>query len=334
MLILPLFVAYLLDIRLADPENWPHPVRWFGWLIYWGDKALNQGKYRFIKGMWLTIILVSITFVTFYFLDRLLWQHNYLGWFVFNTLFIFWGLANQSLVREARQVFLRLRVGLNEARQQLARIVGRDTQQLNAQQIRIAALETMAENLSDGVIAPLFYYACLGVPGMMTYKMINTMDSMIGYRNERYEQFGKFAARLDDVANFLPARLTVLLLALASLNSRALKYAIEYGHCHKSPNAGYPEAAVAGILNCRFGGPNFYKGHLVEKPYIGHSDRLLDEQDFTKAARLNHRSTFILIFTIIVMYLLFKEVGFLDQRLEQPLTLATAKSRSVSILIF
>ena len=301
ILILPLPTAYLLDIWLADPETWPHPVRWFGLAIHHGEKTLNKGNYRFIKGMVLTVILVCIIFTVFYFLDNLLWQYSYLGWFVFNTLFIFWGLANQSLIREAHQVFLKIQQDLDEARQQLARIVGRDTQRLDIQQVRIAALETMAENLSDGVIAPLFYYACLGVPGMMTYKMINTLDSMIGYRDERYEQFGKFAARLDDVANFLPARLTVFLLALASLNLQALKYAIKYGHYHKSPNAGYPEAAVAGILNCRFGGPNYYKGHLVEKPYIGDHDRLVGNQDFIQASRLNHRSTFILIFVIIVI---------------------------------
>ncbi len=194
--------------------------------------------------------------------------------------------------------------GLEAGRKQLSRIVGRDTTQLTAQQIRIAVLETMSENLSDGVVAPLFYYALAGIPGMMTYKMINTLDSMLGYRSARYEQFGKFAARLDDVANFIPARLTALLMVLVSGSWRGFLFTIKYGHKHKSPNAGYPEAALAGILNCRFGGPNRYHGQLVSKPYIGKQDRLIQPEEIERISRINHCTCFLMVAGIIVASLL------------------------------
>ena len=142
---------------------------------------------------------------------------------------------------------------LDEGRRQVGRIVGRDTSALSAQEVRTAALETLAENLSDGVIAPLFWYAVLGVPGMMAYKMVNTLDSMIGYRNERYRQFGCIAARIDDVANYIPARLTALLMIIVSGRLSLFRFVGKYGSRHASPNSGYPEAALAGILNCRFG---------------------------------------------------------------------------------
>ena len=132
--------------------------------------------------------------------------------------------------------------------------MGRDTSQLSAQEVRTAALETLAENLSDGVIAPLFWFALLGTPGMLAYKMVNTLDSMVGYRTERYKDFGCWAARIDDVANYIPARLTALLMVIASGKLSLMKFVWKNGRKHASPNSGYPEAALAGILNCRFGG--------------------------------------------------------------------------------
>ena len=177
--------------------------------------------------------------------------------------------------------------GLQGGREQLSYIVGRDTRNLSEQQIRTAVLETLAENLSDGVIAPLFYYALGGVPAMLAYKMANTLDSMIGYKSEKYREFGWFAARFDDVVNFVPARITALLMVVLSLSPRGLAYIFKFGHKHSSPNAGYPEAALAGILNCRFGGPNVYHGQLVEKPYIGANPRTLTNTDFRKTCFLN-----------------------------------------------
>jgi adenosylcobinamide-phosphate synthase len=149
-------------------------------------------------------------------------------------------------------------------------------------------------------------HPCSIMPGMMTYKMINTLDSMIGYRNERYEQFGKLAARLDDAANFIPARITALLMVLVSWSRRGLHYIFQYGNKHKSPNAGYPEAALAGILDTRFGGPNVYHGKLVEKPFIGTNDRAVLHHEITQAAAVNHKVCFVTVLLIAgIIYLIY-----------------------------
>lgn len=193
--------------------------------------------------------------------------------------------------------------GIESGRKQLSYIVGRETSQLSENEIRIAVLETLSENLSDGVIAPLFFYAIGGVPIMLAYKMINTLDSMIGYKSERYKQFGFFAAKLDDIVNFIPARITALLMVVITLNFRGLKYIFLFGSKHSSPNAGYPEAALAGILNCRFGGPNIYHGKLINKPFIGINERVISPKDFQKVYLINYASAVVTLGLIV--YLLF-----------------------------
>ena len=222
-----------------------------------------------------------------------------------SSLIIFYCLAGTTLIREVRQTFLAVDRSLKEGRQQVARIVGRDTSELSAQEIRTAALETLAENLSDGVIAPLFWLAIGGVPAMLTYKMVNTLDSMIGYRTDRYRDFGCLAARLDDVANYIPARLTAFLMVLASGRFTLLKFVAQYGPRHASPNSGYPEAALAGILGCRFGGPHTYFGQLFDKPYIGENDRLLTTDDMHTAIRINRTSECIAILLLILIFAFF-----------------------------
>ena len=302
LLILPLLTGYLLDLLLGDPEQLPHPVRVFGNAISAGEKKLNKGSHRFVKGMLLTLFLCGLVFFFFHFTGELIYVlHPYL-YMIYAGIFVFYGLANKGLIQEGTKVFRVLEEqGTEAGRKQLSRIVGRDTSALSPQQIRLAVLETMSENLSDAVIAPLFWYAIGGIPGMMTYKMINTLDSMTGYRNERFEHFGKFAARLDDVANFIPARLTALLIVMVSFSRRGFIYIFRYGNRHKSPNAGYPEAALAGILNCRFGGPNVYHGKLVEKPYIGEQDRPIRPNEIKKVSRINHTSCLLMVITIVLL---------------------------------
>ena len=183
--------------------------------------------------------------------------------------------------------------------------MGRDTSNLNGQQIRTATLETIAENLSDGVIAPLFYYFILGVPGAVAYKMINTLDSMIGYKSNRYKIFGRFAAKLDDVANFVPARITAFLMLVVTIKLGGLGFVFREGKKHSSPNSGYPEAALAYILDCQFGGPNYYEGKLVEKPYIGNNRRILTTKDLKTASYVNWASSilFILLYSVTFYFL-------------------------------
>ncbi len=294
-------VGLLLDVWLGDPAWLPHPVVGFGKMIAKGEKALNKGQHRRIKGALLAISLVLLTFLATWGLLRLCSIIS--PWFntVIQIILIFCCLAGTTLIREVREVFIALDRSLEDGRQQVSRIVGRDTTQLTDQEVRKAALETLAENLSDGVIAPLFWYILLGVPGMMAYKMVNTLDSMIGYHSERYLQFGCFAARMDDVANYLPARLTALFMVLAAGKPQLLGFVRRFGKCHASPNSGYPESALAGILDCRFGGPHIYFDELFEKPYIGTNDRPLTTEDMNKAVRINRLSEIIMVLITVAL---------------------------------
>ena len=297
--LLPLMLAWVMDLWLGDPMQLPHPVVGFGKLIAKGERTWNKGKGRQWKGALMAIALVVGTYVVSACLLGLLpgVLHT-----LASALLIFYCLAGTTLIREVREVFRAVDRSLEEGRLQVARIVGRDTSELSAQEVRTAALETLAENLSDGVIAPLFWYALLGVPGMLAYKMVNTLDSMIGYRNERYKDFGCFAARLDDVANYLPARLTALLMILSSGRIPLIKFVWKYGNQHASPNSGYPEAALAGILDCRFGGPHNYFGQEVWKPFIGEHKRIFTTADMQVAIRINRLSEV----SMVVIVLLFK----------------------------
>ena len=299
--ILPFVLAWGLDLWLGDPIQLPHLVVGFGKLIAKGERVWNKGKGRLWKGALMAIILVVATFVIS---DCLLGILPGVLHTLVSALLIFYCMAGTTLILEVREVFRAVDRSLEEGRVQVARIVGRDTSELSAQEVRTAALETLAENLSDGVIAPLFWYALLGVPGMLAYKMVNTMDSMIGYRNERYKDFGCFAARLDDVANYLPARLTALLMILASKRISLIKFVWKYGNQHASPNSGYPEAALAGILDCRFGGPHHYFGQEVWKPYIGNKERLFTTADMRVAVRINRLAEVGMIAIVLLLKLL------------------------------
>ena len=293
-----LIIGWLLDLFIGDPARLPHPIVWFGKMIALGEHRLNQGSHRMLKGGLMSISLIVLVFAVTWFLC------HQLSMIVIDVIIIFYCLAGTTLIREVRAVFLALDRSLDEGRQQVARIVGRDTSELSAQEVRTAALETLAENLSDGVIAPLFWLAILGAPGMLAYKMVNTLDSMIGYKTERYKDFGCWAAHIDDVANYIPARLTAFLMILATGRLGLLRFVWKYGRNHASPNSGYPEAALASILNCRFGGPHYYFGQLFNKPYIGDNDRLLNTEDMKKAVRVN-RTAEVLMVVLVLLFSYF-----------------------------
>lgn len=304
VLLLPLFVGWMTDRLLGDPAWLPHPVVAMGKIIGWGEKKFNTGGNRLLGGAVFSILLILSSFFIIYFtlkgLDSI---HPYLSIF-FSSVIVFFCLAGKTLIDEVRKVFLAIDISVEEGRKQVARIVGRDTSSLSPQQIRIAALETLSENLSDGVVAPLFWFMLLGVPGMFAYKMINTLDSMIGYKNVRYKQFGCWAARIDDVANYIPARLTSALMILVSGRLSLFSFVSKFGHLHASPNSGYPEAALAGILNCRFGGPNVYFGELVDKPYIGYETRELTTVDMKTAISINLRTEVAMLLLVFICIIL------------------------------
>ena len=293
-----LLIGWLLDLLLGDPAWLPHPVVAFGKWISFGEHRLNKGAHRKLKGALFALLSIALVFALTWLLLSIVHCSLSIIHYPLSILLIFFCLAGHTLRREVRDVFLALERSLDDGRRQVARIVGRDTSALSAQEVRTAALETLAENLSDGVVAPLFWFALLGVPGMVAYKMVNTLDSMIGYRTDRYREFGCWAARIDDVANYIPARLTALLilvsyklLAFLRLVSktavpRILRFVCHYGPQHLSPNSGWPEAALAGCLDCRFGGTHDYFGKAVEKPFIGQNDRRLTLSDMRASLRV------------------------------------------------
>lgn len=302
---LPLLIGVLTDALLGDPAWLPHIVVKFGWLISNAERWFNKGAHRRLKGALTALFLIGCTYILFWwFIPFCYGLNQWLGVCV-SAIFIFYFLAGKTLIKEVRMVFQAVDESVDKGRRQLSRIVGRDTAQLDAQEIRTAALETLAENLSDGVVAPLFWYMLLGVPGMAAYKMINTLDSMIGYKTERYKDFGCWAAHIDDVANWIPARLTALLMVLSAGRPGLLRFVHKYGRQHASPNSGYPESALAGILDCRFGGTHTYFGQEFYKPYIGENPRSLTSDDARRAIRINVISEVIMVILVIALRALF-----------------------------
>lgn len=301
--ILPLLIGWSLDLLFGDPERLPHPVVLFGKIIGGLEHILNRGSYRRLKGGLTAVILIGGVFGLTWFSLHVLSDETWISVIV-KAILIFYCLAGTTLIKEVKAVFSAVDISLENGRLQVGRIVGRDTSGLSPQEIRTAALETLAENLSDGVVAPLFWYAILGVPGMMAYKMVNTLDSMIGYKNERYRAFGCVAARIDDIANYLPARITAFLMVVVSGRMSLLLFVKRFGSKHASPNSGYPEAALAGILDCRFGGTHDYFGESVYKPYIGENHRDFTTFDADKAVSLNRQVEIIMIIMTLGVRLL------------------------------
>ena len=289
-------LAYALDWLIGDPTWLPHPVRWMGRMIKRGESLLRRftrtpGS-EIVAGLVLTVLVVSTFGFGSWILLRWLGAWSPKLAFAVSVYLAASTLATRSLLDEARVVRRFLgNDNLPSARQQVARIVGRDTQELNEPEVTRAVIETLAESASDGIVAPMFYLAIGGVPAALAYKAINTLDSMIGHRDKHYEFFGKCAARLDDVASFIPARVTAQLLVCAAwtlhLDWRgAWRIMRRDGAKHKSPNAGRPEAAMAGALGVRIGGTNVYDGERHDGQYLGDMHTSLDDHALRNALRL------------------------------------------------
>ena len=298
----PFLLGWLADRLFGDPMSLPHPIVWFGKAISSGEKQWNRGKDRVWKGGFFSIgLILGVFMITTGMLHLAGLIHPFLYGLLI-SVGVFYCLAGKTLIDE---VFYAVDRSLEEGRERVGRIVGRDTSQLSAQEIRTAALETLAENLSDGVVAPMFWFLLLGLPGMMAYKMVNTLDSMIGYKNERYLEFGRIAARIDDMANYIPARLTSLLMLLVSGNWSKRDFILKYGRAHASPNSGYPESALAAILDCRFGGTHDYFGKPVVKPYIGEHERDFTTEDMQVAIRVNSHTEMAMGLIVLIGFALF-----------------------------
>ncbi len=268
--------AFALDLLLGDPRWLPHPIRWMGAAIAWAEPRFRSLPLSLgAAGGLFALSLIAGTALAAFLVLRAAAAVDPLLAAGLEVLLVFYCLSARSLADAAMAVYRPLRDGdPAAAKRQVATIIGRDVAPLSEAGVTRACVETVAENLVDGVVSPLFYAAVGGAPLALAFKMVNTLDSMVGYKNERYRAFGRAAARIDDAANFLPARLAAPLIALAAAllagkGRPALTRALREGRRHTSPNAGISEAAFAGALGVRLGGPNFYGGVLVEKPFIG-----------------------------------------------------------------
>lgn len=264
-----LLLAALLDAALGEPrwlwDRLPHPAVLMGRAVGWLDTTLNTGTARRAKGI-LAMAVLAFGAIA------LGWALHYLGWII-EVITVAILLAQRSLVDHVADVALALRQSLPEARRAVARIVGRDTAQMDGPSVARGAIESAAENFSDGVIAPAFWFLVAGLPGILLYKITNTADSMIGYRTPKHEAFGWAAARLDDVLNVIPARLTAILISLGYGLIPQLRQIAQDARQHRSPNAGWPEAAMARALDVSLAGPRSYNGQMQSFAFVHDAGR-------------------------------------------------------------
>ncbi len=307
-----LLTAFLLDFLLADPYFFPHPVRLMGKIIDFLEKSLlnlqNPPKIQKIKGFVLVILVLLATFICslalLFFSKRI---HPIL-FLALEVIMIYQCIAAKSLYSESMKVYKKLKNNdLQGARRAVSMIVGRDTDILDEKGVARASVETVAESTNDGVIAPIFYIAFFGPIGGMVYKAINTMDSMIAYKNEKYLHFGFFAAKLDDAANFLPARLSAVLMLLTSFvlpgfsGKNALKIFLRDRLKHASPNSAQTESVAAGALGLRLAGDTIYGGIVEKKDFIGDKLREVDYKDIFRSNILMYGATVCMIILCTVL---------------------------------
>lgn len=309
-----LFLGFFLDLLLGDPHWLYHPVRLIGSAITILEKRIRAvfpktGCGERVGGIFLIVFIGLGTFCIPFFFLKVLYEWNQTAGFFLEAFFCYQLAAAKALKDESMKVFAKLKKNsLSGARKAVSMIVGRDTAELTETGVIKAAVETVAENTSDGVVAPLFYMALGGAPLMFLYKGINTMDSMVGYKNEKYLNFGRYPAKLDDLANFLPARISAWLMILACIftkedASMAKKIYIRDRRNHKSPNAAHTEAVTAGALHIQLAGNAWYFGSLYEKPTIGDNLRAPEPEDIKRANSLMYGCSLLAaaVFGLILM---------------------------------
>ncbi len=305
--------AFILDLLLGDPEGWPHPVRWMGRAIGYFEPRFRRLTPRVGRaGTLFALSLITGTFIIAWVVIFVAGALHPIAGIALEVSLLFFCISIRSLEKAALGVYTALRQeGLNGGRAAVALIVGRETAALDEPEVARAAVETVAENLVDGVLSPLFFTLLGGVPLALAFKMTNTLDSMVGYKNETYREFGRAAARIDDAANYVPARLSVLFIAAAAQLARqkglaALKIGFRDGRKHTSPNAGYAEAAFAGALEVRLGGPGTYHGARIEKPYLGKEYRAVATDDIPRACRLMVIASLLWMAAVQILYLIIQ----------------------------
>ena len=301
--------AYIVDIIVGDPHRFPHPVVIIGKFVrFLEDKIRRSSSVDKKKGgiiLWFTVV-IPVYFITLGIVEGCFFINSLFGAMI-TILLASLTLATKSLYDESKTVLNALNRGnMEEARKRLSMIVGRDTKDLNGEEILRAVIETISENLSDGIVAPMFYLTLGGLPLAMAYKAVNTLDSMVGYKNEQYADIGWFSAKMDDMANLIPARLTGLIIVATSFILRfnwrdSWRIMRRDGRNHSSPNSGISEAAVAGALDIQLGGENRYFGEIVRKPTIGDKIKEIDKRDIKKAWVIMFTSSLLMAFACMII---------------------------------
>ena len=316
-LVIKIWIAYVLDLTFGDPQNIIHPVQIIGKMINIGENSLlekkykSDRKYKFFAGMILNITVISLTYGITYLIHRT--SENSIIFTVAEIYLMYTVFSINSLAREGNRVYNILKEGnIERARKDLSYLVSRDTETMDEKMIIRSTMETISENTVDGIVAPMLYMFLGGLPLSMTYKAINTFDSMVGYKNEKYMDFGKFSAKLDDVANFIPARITGILIVIASIilgydYKNSLKIFIRDRKNHSSPNSGHAEAGVAGALGVQFGGKVSYFGKEVDKPVIGDKTKDFELEDIKKNIKIMYVASFLslAVFSVISVGIYF-----------------------------
>ncbi len=306
--------AYLLDLLLGDPRWLPHPVKGIGLLIKFLEKIIRRftktDKHRKVGGIILLLTVVCIVVVLIYAIIRSLVSVSYILYFAVSVFLAYTTIGSKDLYAESLDVLKPLLRGdLDRARDMLGRLVGRDTGHLTREAVCMALIESVSENTSDGVVAPLFYLAIGGLPLAFAYKAVNTLDSMVGYRDDKYRDIGRASARADDLLNYIPARITGVIMVVVSFLlrfdwRRAIFILKRDGRRHPSPNAGIPEAATAGALRVRVGGGGYYSGIYHPKPHIGDCTEAIDERKVFDALRIMHFTSLIMVFLATLLYII------------------------------
>ena len=299
-----IIIGFIIDFFVGDPHAIPHPVVAIGKLISFLDRKLRIGdsdKRDILRGVWTVLIVSAVSIAVPSFILFIMWKIHPVAYLAVNSIMCAQIVAARELVRECSSVEKALEKGdVEGARKAVSYVVGRDTEALDKEDICRAAVETIAENGSDGVIAPLFWMFLFGAVGGFFYKAVNTMDSMLGYKNEKYLYFGKAAAKTDDFVNFIPSRISALLMIvscpLCHLDGKnALRIFRRDRFKHKSPNAAQTESVFAGALNVRLNGPAFYGGVLHEKEYLGDDTRPIAPADIRKSGHLMYTASFMML---------------------------------------
>ncbi len=295
-------LAYIIDWLIGEFKI-KHPVEVMGNYINWFER--NRYKDSVLQGMILTFSLTLLVFSVSFIITLLTSFLPEAAELMLLAVLASMGLAGRMLHDSVKEVLL-----ASDAKAAIAMLVSRDTANMTNSDIYKACIETYSENLSDGLIAPMFYLCIFGLEGLAVYKAINTLDSMVGYKTEKYRRFGCFSARLDDVVNYIPARLTAVLIALLSFKLSSWRTLFKFGHKHDSPNAGYPISAMAGALNLALGGDTCYHGRIKSKPYFGDGRKEIEKNDVLAALRLRYRLDGFIIVLFLVVLIILKQIDF------------------------